>query len=509
MDTAARSSVPVLLLLGAALGLLASPGLAGEWRIEPSISVTETVTDNVELVDKHRDGDWITDVTPGLSIIGQGDRLKLNFNYQLHGLYYANQSSRNNLQNSLNASGTLELLENWFYIDAEAMIAQQNLSAFSGSTYASVDTNDSGNTTETRAFHISPYFKGMLDNSVEYMARYDWSKKTSDEGSASNQETRNFSARVGSTKNFSLLGWSLEANSQKNELEEGRDTKADLLRGVLTYRVNPQFKVSLIGGYEANDYASLDKKSHTIKGLGFEWAPTERTLLAASREDRFFGDSDSITFTHRTARTAWKYKQSKDVYTSTDQTNGAVGTYFGLLDSMFSTAIPDPVARAAYVRALLQSYGISPDAVLQGGFLTSGVTLRKQQELSLALLGVRNTVTFAATRSQNKDISNGTGSGWFAGMDMASLSDVRQTGFSVNWSHKLSGLSTLAGSISRLKSESEGSAKMHTDETMYTVNFLTQLGPKTNAGLGARRIKVEGTTNYTENALTGTFSHRF
>jgi uncharacterized protein (PEP-CTERM system associated) len=509
MGMAMRCSFPILAAFAAALGMSSSSALAGEWRIVPSVSVNETATDNVELVKNRRESDWITDITPGINITGRGDRLNLSLDYQLHGLYYANDSSRNNFQNSLNARGTLEALENFFFIDASAMISQQNLSAFRGSANSSVDTNDSDNTAETATYEISPYFRGTLGMSTEYLLCYNLSKTTSDENNARNTKTRQLVGRLASTKDFSLFGWSLDANSQKDDFEQGRSTESDLVRGTLTYRIVPQFRVSLIGGRESNDYTSQDKESHTIKGAGFEWTPTERTLLAASYEDRFFGASNSITFTHRTAGTAWKYTQTKDVYTSTDQSSGSVGTYFGLLDSMFSSAIPDPVARAAYVNAMLQSNGISPNASLQGGYLSTGVTLRKNQELSLALVGVRTTVTFAATRSENQDISRGTGSGWFLGTDFEDLDNVKQTGASVNWSHQLSGLSSLTGSASRLKSKGSGSSSIHTNETMYTLNFLTRLGPKTSAGLGARRIKVDGSTSYTENALTGTFSHQF
>jgi uncharacterized protein (PEP-CTERM system associated) len=506
---AARRDLP-LLALGAALGAMAPPAVAGEWRIVPSVAINETVTDNVGLTENHRESDWISDVSPGVSVSGRGDRVELDFDYRLHGLYYANDSSRNNLQNSLNAKGRLEALEDWFFIDASAMITQQNLSAFNGSTYSSVDTNDSDNTVETRTYQISPYFKGMLGDSTEYLLRYDFSKMISDKDSARNERTMQLAGRLAGRAEGSRFGWSIDANSQKNDFEQGRDTKSDLVRGMLTYHVDPQFSVSLIAGRESNDYTSLDKRSHTIKGAGFEWTPTERTLLSAFAEDRFFGNTSNITFTHRTAGTAWKYVRTKEAYTATDQSSGAVGTYFGLLDSMFSSAIPDPAARAAYVNAMLAANGISPDATLQGGFLTTGVTLRENQELSLALVGARNTVTFAATRSETQDISNGTGSGWFLGTDFSSLESIRQTGASINWSHKLSGLSTLTGSVSRLRSKGRGDSNLQTDETMYTVNFLTRLGPKTNAGLGLRRVETERTTgDYTENAVTGTFSHQF
>jgi uncharacterized protein (PEP-CTERM system associated) len=499
-----------LLALGAAWGAMTLPALAGEWRVVPSVAINETVTDNVGLTEHRRESDAITDVSPGIAISGHGNRLELDLDYRLHGLYYAKDSSRNNLQNSLNARGTLEALENWFFIDAGAAITRQNLSAFNGSTYSSVDINDSGNTAETRTYRISPHFTGMLGGSTEYLLRYDFGNLRSDEGSARNERTTRLVGRLTGRAEGARFGWSVDANRQKNDFGQGRDTKADLLRGTLTYHIDPRLGLSLIAGRESNDYASRDMRSHTIQGAGFEWTPTERTLLSVFAEDRFFGNGGKVSFTHRTAGTAWKYARTRDAHTAADQSSGAVGTYFGLLDSMFSSAIPDPAARAAYVNAMLAANGISPNATLQGGFLTTGVTLREHQELSLALVGARNTVTFAATRSETEDISSRTGSGWFLGTDFSSFDAIRQTGANINWSHRLSGLSTLTGSVSRLKSKGKGSGDSQTDETMYTVNFLTRLGPKTNAGVGLRRVEVNGTVSgHTENAVTGTFSYQF
>lgn len=181
----------------------------------------ETATDNVGLSEKNRESDWITDIAPGITINGRGDRLKLNFDYRLHGLYYANDSSRNNLQNSLNARGTLEALENLFFIDASALISQQNLSAFRGSTNSSVDTNDSDNTTETRTYHISPYFRGVLGSSTEYLLRYELSKTSSDESNAFGTQSRQWIGRLAGTAGFSgSVGLSMET-ARKNDFDRG------------------------------------------------------------------------------------------------------------------------------------------------------------------------------------------------------------------------------------------------------------------------------------------------
>ena len=499
---ASRRNIRAAALLGIGLGCLAAPVMAGEWTISPTISITETATDNVGQAEKNRSSDLISNISPGINIAGTGDRVKLRFNYQMNNLFYANDSSRNNIQHALNALGTLEALENWFYIDANASISQQNLSAFSGSTNSSVDTNNSSNTTETTTYKISPYFKGTLGMVADYQLRYNLARTSSDSGIGNNTETRGFNGRLAGINRGSIFGWALDGSTQKNQFDRGRDTESDLLRGTLTYQYDPQFRVSLIGGRESNNYSSTGRESHTIKGAGFDWAPTDRTLLSVSREDRFFGNSDSITFTHRTAGTAWKYRQTKDAHTSTDQSSGSDGTYLDWINSI-------PVTQRLPALLDLLSRGVSLTAQLPGGFLTNGVTLQQRRELSFALIGVRNTVTFAATGSETENFSGGIGSGWFTGTDFATLNNVKQKGLSVNWSHKLTGLSSLTGSVSRLTSKGSGTTSLQTDENLYTINFITQLGPKTTAGLGARRVEVDGSSNYTENAITGTFSHRF
>ena len=132
--------------------------------------------------------------------------------------------------------------------------------------------------------------------STEYELRYNHAQTTTDTSDSYDTTTREVVARLRGTPQLSRFSWAVDANTRKSEFSNGRENESDLLRGVLTYKFDPQFRVSLIGGREANDYTSIDKKSHTIKGLGLDWSPTDRTLLSASREKRFFGDSDSISY---------------------------------------------------------------------------------------------------------------------------------------------------------------------------------------------------------------------
>lgn len=492
------------LLLGLGMACVAFPVFAGDWKIVPSIAVNETATDNVALSSTHKQNDLISDINPGIHIEGSGGRSKLRFDYQLHNLIYAQDSSRNQTQNSLNALGTLEALENWLFIEASGIISQQSISAFGGTTSTTVNANVNGNTTETSTYRLSPYIRGVLGGVAEYQLRYNLSTTSTKAGQSFDSDTRELLATLKGATGLANLGWSLDASRMAIDYSNIRSNEVDRLRGVLTYQVDPQFRVSLIGGREANNFVSLDKESHTIKGAGFEWSPTERTLLSVNQEDRFFGPSKSISFSHRTSGTAWKYRQSKDVTVlpAQQQAVDLTDLFVGICTSLLP--LNPGLTMSDCVRALQSS------PLLQGGFLSSGATLQQRRELSFALLGARNTVTFAATQSESQSLSQTAGTGVLIGTDFANALNIRQRSASVNWSHKLTPLSTLTGTLSRLNSTGTGGgANIETNQTTINVNFLTPLGPKTNAGLGARRVVVDGTVNYTEHALTGVLSHQF
>ena len=499
------------IFIGLVIGFSSLPVIAGDWKITPTLAVNETATDNVALSNNaQKKSDLVSDLNPGIRIEGSGGRAKLRFDYQLHNLMYAQDSSRNQLQNSLNALGTLEALDDWFFIEASGNISQQSISAFGGATSTGVNANNNGNTTETSTYRLSPYFRGTLGSFADYQLRYNLSTTRSKSSAAFDSDNKELLATLKGVTSLANLGWSLDASSQKNDFSNGRSNEADRFRGVLTYQLDPQFRVSVNAGREANNYLTVNKEAHTTKGAGLEWAPTERTQIVLGRESRFFGNSNNFSFSHRTEGSAWKYSESKDASAQPNQQSSVgLGTNYDLYFNLFSTAIPDPIARAAFVNALLLSNGISPAAQLQGGFLTSGVTLQQRRDLSFALLGARNTVTFAAFQSESQNLSQGAGTGLLLGSGFANLNNIKQRGASVNWSHKLTAMSSLVGSYALMNSKGSGTSSLQTDQKMFNLNFTTQLGPKTNAGIGARRVVVDGSTNYTENAVTGTLSHQF
>ncbi|MEO8409491.1 MAG: TIGR03016 family PEP-CTERM system-associated outer membrane protein [Propionivibrio sp.] len=503
-----RFFAPVV-TIGLILGGCSFPAVAATWKITPMITVIETATDNVALSQTNKQSDLVSDISPGIHIEALGGRSKLNFDYQMHNLIYAQSSSRNRTQHSLNAQGTLEAVDNWLFVDASGMISQQSISAFGGAVPTNVNVNDSGNTTETSTYRISPYIQGSFGSFADYQLRYALSTTNNRSTNAFDSNTRELSGMLNGETALASLGWSVNGSMLTANYSDRPGNEADRLQGVLTYNFSPQFRVSVFGGREANDYLTPEKKSYTTKGAGLEWAPTERTSIAASRERRFFGDSNTFTVSHRTAQTSWRYLESKDATVQSGQQSSLGLTVYDLAYSLCSgVGTGTPQEQAACASSLL---GTTPAATpVPGGFLTSGVTLQQRRELSFALLGSRNSVTFTASQSESERLSQSLGTGFLVG-ENTFVDNIRQRIASVSWTHQLSPLSALTGSlfVARSTGTSTQNAPLETTQKTVNLNFTTRLGPFTNAGVGIRRVVVDGTTNYTENALTGVLSHQF
>lgn len=481
------------------------------WTIRPRVTLTETLTDNVAINRTANDkkSDLITELAPGIRIEARTARLKGYFDYALHGQFYA-QTDNSRTQNSLNTFGTLEAVDNWLFMDLSGTIAQQAISAFGTQSPSSSSINN--NSTETATYRLSPYIRGQFAGTVDYLLRYDLSTTRSDGANLANIDLAQWIGQLKSSTPFQNLRWTIDANQQTSEYSTGRKTEAETLRAMGTYTLHPQFRVSLSGGRESNSYASQEQETHNTHGYGFDWTPTERTQISAFKEKRFFGDGHNISFKHRFSRSSIHFTDTRDVSLLPNQFSSAgMGTvydqYFQLLENTEPYASMPPgtkeIAVANAVNLLLAQLQLNPNQQVTSSFLSSRANIQRRQQLSLALTGVRNTVTLMVNRNESQSILAAA-----ALNDDFSQNDViRQQGFSVNVSHRLSDLSNLNLLASRQESTGTGTSTTKTTMTMYQVNVSTKLGAKTTGALSARHAQFDSTSDpYTENALIGTLS---
>lgn len=481
---------------------VAVPAHAEQWRITPTIGVSETLSDNVFLSRTDRKSDLVTSITPGVSIVGTGRRANLNVNYSFTENLYVRESSSRNHQNALSATGMVEAVENWLFVDASASISQQYLSPF-GAVSPST-TNINNNQTETSRYSISPYVKGRLFSSAEYLVRYSAATTSAQSSQVSDLKTDEWSAKLKGVTSLTPLTWSLDASNLISDYASGRTYHATRYDLGLAYRINPQWQLSLNGGRESNDYASLNRESNSTSGYGFVWTPGAQTKVSGSTNKRFFGSGFDVSVTHRMSRSLWTYRNSRDVsFQPPGVGTSGPGSNYDAFYTIIAAANPGlaPDAIRAQVNQILLGRGIPNDGTVVNGFLTNRPNVQRLQEASVALLGIRNTVTLTATESEQQQVTVVT--------DSATPDRTKQRGVGLVWGHQLTGLSSLAVSVKEQRSRGLSDNSSETTTHMGSLSFSTKIAPKTSAILGARRSVSSGTTGYTESALTGALSHSF
>ena len=261
-----------------------------------------------------------------------------------------------------------------------------------------------------------------------------------------------------------------------------------------------------VQGVESTNQLSLARKSSSIVGVGVVWQPSERTRLSLDRERRYFGSAYNVALEHRTGRTVWRYTDSKGISTGQNAQSASLGSLFDLLNGVYARQEADPVRRTQLVLAEIERLGLPANLQVFPDFLRSSNTLQRMQQLSLALLGQRSMVTFAATRSDNQRLDTIARS---LGDDFDTNSRIRQRGWSLWLAHRLTPNSSIDANW--LELQSTGTVPgLETRVRSLSFGLTTLLAPRTSGGLQVRRIVSDGLASpYSESAVVGTITHRF
>ncbi len=482
--------------------------VAPAWRFTPEINVTESSTDNAALVPAvNAQKSWVTESAPGIRIEHTGVRSKVFLDFRLRDFHYSGNAQLNNSQRLLNSNASVEAIDNWLFVDASANITQQNRSAFS--IGAAPNTGGpNGNRVETTTNQISPNIRGRFGDVAIYQLRVAGTDIRTDDAVLPNTKGSQWTGFIKNEHAVSGFGWSVVGDALAfRNLTVGK-SQDSRVRGAISYEISSQFHISAITGREVTNYAGSKNDGSNTSGIGLEWSPGERTQFAAVKEKRFFGDSHSVNFNHRTALTAWKITSTRDVSALSSQLAASgPGSTAGLLSDLLVSAIPDPAARDAAVRQRLENSGVPGDSALSGGFATARPFLIRNDEASVALQGVNNTVTLTFSRRDQRGLGPTAGS-----TDSFSLSnEIRQQGTNLSWIHRLSTYSTLSLVATSLRSEGLSTTNLDSNQRVLNLLFSTRVGVNTYATFGARRIQFDNSLNtgYRENAVLGSISVRY
>ncbi len=513
-DAPAAPSVMLVKAAGLAALCFSFPALAAEWRITPNLELRQTFSDNIRLAPAGAErSDSITEVSPGFSITGAGPGLKFRGRYAFQYLRYARDAKDDSSFHKLDATTNLELIKNLFAFDGAASIGQQNISLLGPQA-----TNNyvvTGNRTTVRTVSASPYlhhhFRGLASTELRYTHT---GVETSSE-TLSSSSTDGLRLTVSSDPAFRNLGWGFSYDHQKTRPADNTPVDSTVAAASLRYMVIPQLHLTATLGYDKYDYAAAPGAAEpegTFYSAGFSWRPTERTSLAFSTGERFYGKTYSLSSSVRSRASLWNLSYDESITTSTSEfTLAATTSTAEFLNQLFRPSIPDDALRQQAVDRFILNAGLQPTLSRSVNYLSNQFFLQKALRASVAITGAKSTLMFTAYNLDRRPQSAGGAAVLFPGTLTGDIGDTRQIGLNALWNWRIGTRTnaTFNADFSKSRLNSTGTD----DRTRtYRIAFAHRIQPRLDGVIEIKRTEQDSdifTNNYQENAISAFLSMKF
>jgi len=281
--------------------------LAQGWEITPRLIVGETYTDNVFLDPPgDTEQDFVTQITPGVSILRESSRLDLSLDYLMQNLIFIRNSDNNDINHQLRSRATAEVADERLFLDANATVRQifadaegrtrltTSINPFGAGGFG-LDNNLSGldsNRTNSFTYGISPYWTSQLGGYAETIVRYRFEETRFSDQEVSNSDstTNTVDIAVNSAQRFTALDWNINylfRDRDRNDFadqnrNDGRQDQINRLDGQARYRFLRDWSLIAEAGYDDSDVSDLESEQGSFWSAGAEWNPSRFIALSAA-----------------------------------------------------------------------------------------------------------------------------------------------------------------------------------------------------------------------------------
>ncbi|MET0081772.1 MAG: TIGR03016 family PEP-CTERM system-associated outer membrane protein [Sedimenticola sp.] len=448
---------------------------AADWSQSIGVSTSAVYTDNKNLSESQEDGEISLVLSPNIAIKGEGARANLDVagSLQLDSRGKGSDSTNPRLR----ANADAELIKNTFFVDLDSTITQNAIDPYS--TVGSDALNDTGNVTTTYTYGISPYIVGRLKGYANLIARFTYDEVEYSKNSLDGSNRKGLNLGVNSGTNFGRFSWGILAS--QNEIEYDNNNTAEFRSADVNvgYQINRSWQVNASLGKEWNDFSTIQTDFEGDRwNLGFTWTPSPRTSLGLRYGDRFFGQTTSFEFSHKSKRSVLTAQYSQDL-TNSRSLRGQ--------DIFPST---DPFG---------DDIDLFTDETLPVDTLASindSTIVDKRFDATYTLKGRRTNLTLRAHHSQQTH--------------QDSTRDVEQSSVGVSALRNITGQILANASLSfGTQSQNGGS---DADTIKLGLGLFRKLGQNSSVGLNYgfndRDSDVAG-SSYTENRVTASFAANF
>jgi uncharacterized protein (PEP-CTERM system associated) len=335
-------SVVSAMLVFVVAGLLPVDGsAASRWKS----SVDDSLDATLVFVDRSGDNAEsgpVLEVSPGFSLNRAGARASADINYKLNLAVGGGDTDPTGISHDLTARGEFEAVEDLLYIEADAGARLVGNSPTTGRVDAINNRNESS---QSYSVKVSPslrprtnnrYVRFESNNSIDLV---DYSGGDNTNTDASNESVLNATLLSGPV--FTTFDWDLRATQRNTSFEDRDDERREYSAG-LGYRIDSRWRLTGRVGYEENDVDTVRTDTDGATwNVGGVWTPNTRTSLLVDYGNRYFGDTYSVRFNHRTRRTTLSVDAVREV--SNRRASRLVDSFFVLVDAD-GVPIQDPIS---------------------------------------------------------------------------------------------------------------------------------------------------------------------
>ena len=482
-------------------------------RVTPTLTVTETWTDNVALQAGPRaHSELVTQLAPGITAVRRGRRLNLSASAQLHQFLYLRDYRNNTADSEVQYNAALQgmLVDDLLFVDASATRGQRSISAF-GPQLAD-DLYALGNRTSIKTWSVSPYLVQRFGRAATAQLRYTVDQVESGRRGLNKTEGQSVAASLASGESFKDLGWGLSYYRQELDATRQGDSSTQTLSGNLSYKLTPRLSLTANGGYDRYDFGAFGGENEGSNwSAGFAWNPSQRTRLQASVGRHYYGKTGSLNASHRSRHTVWSINYSDAITTTRQQflLPAAIDTA-ALLDRLFSANYPDPVERERIVQAYIAATGLPPSLADNVNYLSNRYMRQKLLQASTIWRKGRSSVLASLYASKRDAVSDQQSDSELLGSQLATLNEnVRQRGVNLTYNYQLNSRTNAVGTwnVARVDSLTTGIEDL---QRVLRLGVTRRYGERLLGTVEVRRrsgnVGAVSTDRYKENAISASLS---
>ncbi|NNM00600.1 MAG: TIGR03016 family PEP-CTERM system-associated outer membrane protein, partial [Gammaproteobacteria bacterium] len=365
---------------------------------------------------------FVTRVTPGLSLRGNGARLSSNIDYNMQAVLRPGDDE-NRINHQLQGRASATLVREYLFFDARSSVTQQLTDARGRISNSNISLD--GNRADTISYRFSPYARFGLGDYARAELRYNYSDVVNQSGAASDSDANEIRLNLRSGQFFGTFPWNVtysrRESTRNTDVEADREVTFERINGRVSYRPGRKFTVFVNFGDEDNSFQSNRGNTGGFTwSVGGRWTPNSRTTLSADWGERFFGNTFNVNASYRRRRIALQAS-----YQETVRTFNQVAQNFQpirLVDE-FGNEVFDPEDSA--------DFELQEDSPTQ----TDEVFVNKTLNGSVAYNGRRASVRLSFSDSTQNFQQSGESNGQSRiRMNINyPLSKRLRTGFSVSW----------------------------------------------------------------------------